>query len=68
MNIKNKYVAYNLNSVLNSPNLCLEKISFDSWQANEFDTEEECIKALVKDELTYQNIVILKEIYITNYE
>jgi len=44
--------------------LALEKVEFKGWKSNSFDTEEEAVKALLDDEKTYQDYVIIKQIYI----
>lgn len=60
-----KYVVYELNNVMGSKrHKALEKVEFDGWQANSFDTEEEAIKALIKEDRTYEDFLILKTVKI----
>ena len=59
-----KYVVFELNSLLNSNNLTLEKYQFDDWVSNSFNTEEEAIEALIKEDRTYCNFYILKQVYL----
>lgn len=63
MEIIEKYVVYRLNPILNSTNhLSLEKVQFKGWVANSFDTELDAIKALINDDRTYEDYVILKQV------
>lgn len=39
-------------------------VSFEGWQVNSFDTEEEAIKALIKEDRTYEDFLILKQVRI----
>ena len=65
MDVRVKYVVYELNRVMGSEkHLALEQITFKGWRSNYFDTEEDAIKALVEDEKTYEDYVILKQVYI----
>jgi len=65
MDIHKKYVVYELNKVMGSEShLALEKVNFKGWKSNSFDTEEEAIQALVDDEKTYEDFVILRQIHI----
>lgn len=65
MEVSKKYVVYELNSVMGSSrHLALEEIQFDSWISNSFDTEEEAIQALIDDDKTYTDYIILKTIHI----
>lgn len=65
MNVNTRYVVYELNRVMGSEkHLALEKVEFKGWVSNDFPTEEEAIGALVKDEKTYEDYVILKQVYI----
>lgn len=66
MNINKNYVVYILNNVLGSnTHKALEPITFNGFKINSFKTEEEAIQALVDDERTYEDFMILLEIYIT---
>jgi hypothetical protein len=65
MDISVKYVVYELNRVMGSErHLALEKVEFRGITSNWFETEEEAIKALVEDKKTYEDYVILKQVYI----
>lgn len=65
MNIDEKYVVYELCSILDgSESLALKKVEFDSWTANRFDNEQDAIRALAENKMTYQRYVILKQVYI----
>lgn len=60
-----KYVVYELNNVMGSKkHQALEMVSFEGWQVNSFDTEEEAIKALIKEDRTYEDFLILKQVRI----
>lgn len=66
MNVEEKYVVYETNSILESNrHLSIEKVNFDGWQSNSFDSEREAIEALVKDGKTYCDYLIIKKILIT---
>jgi hypothetical protein len=65
MDIRVKYVVYELNRVMGSDkHLALEKVEFRGITSNWFETEEDAIKALVEDKKTYEHYVILKQVYI----
>jgi hypothetical protein len=65
MDIRVKYVVYELNRVMGSErHLALEKVEFRGITSNWFETEEDAIKALVEDKKTYEDYVILKQVYI----
>jgi hypothetical protein len=65
MEIHVKYVVYELNRVMGSEkHLSLGEVAFKGWKSNYFETEEDAIKALVEDEKTYEDYVILKQVYI----
>jgi hypothetical protein len=66
MEISKKYVVYELNKLLESSNLTLERVEFKGWVTNSFDTEEEAIQALINDNKIYCDYYILKEIFIRN--
>ena len=66
MKITKKYVVYELNRVMGSEkHLALEKVVFNGWKSNSFETEEEAIQALVDDERKYENYIILRSVLIT---
>lgn len=66
MEISEKYAVYSLNKIMgNKDNLSLQEEEFNSMVSNSFDTEKEAIEALIKDEKTYTDYLILKQIYIT---
>jgi hypothetical protein len=65
MDIHKKYVVYELNNVIGSSNQkTLEKVEFNGWRENSFESEEEAIQALIDDEMTYMEYVILRQVYI----
>ena len=67
MEISKKYVVYELNKLLESSNLTLEKVDFNGWVTNSFDTEEEAIQALINDNKIYSDYYILREVFIRKY-
>jgi hypothetical protein len=65
MGINISYVVYELNSVMDSSkHKALEEINFKGWRPNSFDTEEAAIQALIDDEKTYREYLILKRVFI----
>lgn len=69
MEIHKSFVDYELNNVMGSEkHKALEKVEFNGWKSNNFDTEEDAIKALIEDGKTWGDYVILKHVHITNYE
>jgi len=64
MDINKQFVVYELISIMGSDQKSLKKVKFKGWKQNSFESEDEAIQALVDDKLTYQNYVILREIYI----
>jgi hypothetical protein len=65
MDIHKKYVVYELNNVMgSSQHKALEEVEFKGWRQNSFNTEEEAIQALIDDEMTYIDYVILRQVYI----
>jgi len=68
MNVDKKYVIYELNNVMGSQqHKALEKVKLSGWKSNSFETEDEAIQALIDDEKTYEDFVILREVYITTH-
>ena len=63
---KVKYVVYELKPLLNSNYEALQKITFDGWRSNGFETEDQAIQALIEDKLSYMEYVILKTVIIIN--
>lgn len=64
MEISNKFVIYRLQSIVGSDYKALEEVNFPGWTQNVFDTEEEAIEAIVTHKMTYEDLLILKKIYI----
>ena len=65
MEIEIKYVVYSLNKVMGSKDhMALEAVDFKGWVSNNFETEEDAIKSLVKDEKVYTDYVILKQVFL----
>jgi hypothetical protein len=65
MDVRTHYTVYEFNRVMGSEkHLSLAKVEFSGWVSNSFNTEQEAIDALIKDNKTYENFVILKEVYI----
>jgi|TARA_B110000967_G_scaffold175774_1_gene188780 hypothetical protein len=68
MEVNKKYVIYELNNIMDSERQkSLEKVVFDGFESNSFDTEDEAIDVLIRDQKVYQDFVILREVYITDY-
>lgn len=66
MKVNKKYVIYTLNKVMSSEtHKALEKIVFDGFTCNSFESEDDAIQALIADEKIYEDFVILREVYIT---
>jgi len=65
MEVHKKYTVYELTSIMGSDKQALEKVQFKGFVSNSFDTEEEAIQALIADEKTYEDYVILLQICIT---
>ena len=64
MDVDKKYVIYELNNVMGSQqHKALEKVELSGWKTNGFETEDEAIQALIDDEKTYEDFVILREMY-----
>lgn len=65
MKINKKYKVYRLNNVMgSSEHKALEEAQFDGYKANSFDTEEEAVEALVEDEKTWDEYIILPTVFI----
>lgn len=65
MEINKKFVIYELNNVMGSEkHKALEKVRFKGRKHNSFDSEEAAIQALIEDDKTYEDYVILKTVYI----
>jgi hypothetical protein len=63
MDVHEKYVVYELNRVMGSEkHLALQRV--DLPQYNGFDTEKEAIQCLIENKKTFEDYVILKQIYI----
>lgn len=60
-----KYVVYRLNKVMGSEkHLALEVVDFNGLVSNRFDTEIDAIQALINDNKTYTDFVILKQVFL----
>jgi hypothetical protein len=70
MEVSEKYVVHKLNPLFelrgsNSPlMMTLEKIEFKGMVSNSFDTEKEAILALIEDGKTWEEFIILKQVFI----
>ena len=65
MDIKKHYVVYELRNVMgNDEYKALSEIRFINWKTNSLETEEDAIKAMIEDDMKYNDYVILKQIYI----
>jgi hypothetical protein len=65
MEISKYYVVYELNQVMGSEkHLALEKVEFKGSVFNNFDTEEDAIQALKNDKKSFEEYVILRQVYI----
>lgn len=61
-----KYQVYRLNKVMgSSEHKALEEVELKGWRRNSFETEEEAIQALIDDNKSYDDYIILKTVYIT---
>ncbi len=68
MTIIEQYSVYTLNTLLgNKENLVLEKAKFKTNRDNRFDSEKEAIEALAEDKMMWQDYVILKQVYINDF-
>lgn len=68
MQVRKKYVVYALNHAIGSQrDKSLQIVEFLGCKTNRFDTEDEAIQALLDDNKTFEDFVILKEVYITDY-
>ena len=68
MEIRKEYVIYELNNIMGRKrSKALEKIEMKGFRSNSFDSEEEAIKALVEDEMYWEDFVIISAVYITNH-
>lgn len=46
--------------------LALKKVVFKGWVSNDFASEKEAIQALINDNLTYYDYLIIKTVFIRN--
>lgn len=60
MEIIKEYKVYELNNVMGSE---LEEVEFKGFKSNSFKSEEDAIQAILDDEKTYEDYVILKSVY-----
>lgn len=70
MDVYYEFVVYKLNNLLGNENenhKVLEKVEFGNTTANSFDSEYRATQALIESGKTYENFVILKQVYIRNY-
>ena len=68
MNANKKYVIYRLNNVMDSQrHKALEKVELSGFKSNSFETEEEAIQALIDEKKTYEDFVILTNVFITDF-
>lgn len=66
MEVSESYVIFELNQIMgNNEHLSLKKVDFLPF--NNFDTEKEAIEALIENNKTFENFLILKQIFITKY-
>lgn len=60
-----QFKVYELNKVMSSSqHMALEEVGFKGWTKNSFDSEEDAIKALVEENRTYTDFIILKTVFI----
>jgi hypothetical protein len=65
MGININYVVYELNNVMGSEkHKALQKVDFKGFKQNSFSTEEEAIQAIVDDGKYYEDLLIIKQVYI----
>lgn len=68
MDVYYEFVVYKLNNLLGNENhKALEKVEFGNTTANSFDSEYRATQALIESGKTYEDFVILKQVYIRNY-
>jgi len=68
MNANKKYVIYRLNNVMDSQrHKALEKVELSGFKSNSFETEEEAIQALIDEKKTYEDFVILTNVFLTDF-
>lgn len=70
MNYTKRYVVYETTRINFDPRervetLGLRPVKFKGWSSS-FETEQEAIDACIEEELTYQNLLITPQIYITS--
>jgi hypothetical protein len=66
MTVNKTYVIYKLNNILNSDShQALEKVRLII--SNSFDTEDEAIQFLIDQKKTYQDYLILREVFISEF-
>lgn len=62
-----QFKVYELNKVMSSSqHMALGEVKFKDWGNNSFDSEEDAIKALVDENMTYIDFIILKTVFIRN--
>lgn len=66
MEVVKYYMVYTIADLLGSKNnLVLQPVEFrNGWTPNKFDTEEEAIEALVTENKTYEDFLIIKHLFI----
>ena len=65
MKIDKTYVVYRLNHLPDTDTRSmLEKMDFSGWRVNNFKTEKEALEAIIADDLTYEDFIILKHYYL----
>jgi len=72
MNYTKRYVVYETTRINYEPidrteTLALCPVKFTGFISNSFETEQEAIETCVEQGIKYQNILIIPQIYITDY-
>lgn len=63
MKIESKYVVYELIGILSSDNKALRRIYFNEVE-NLFNSKEDAISSLVEENMTDEEYLIIKQVYI----
>ena len=67
MEVSTRYVIYKLKPIMGSDSQALVKVLFKGFDSNMFETEQEAIDCLVKNGMTFNDYIILKQVYITDF-
>lgn len=65
MKVAAKYVVYRISNPDRGGDKVLDKVHFPGVVANWFDSEQMAIQALVDANCTYEDFIIVKQVFIT---